>query len=344
MTVTVDARNDGTLTLTHRLADGPLPLADTLRFGLLLAENIRQTHDSGATCGALQPSNIAVTPSGLDVLVTPREHGTITPYTAPEILHGQAADARSDIFAFGAILYEMATGRRAFAGETADALAVSLTISVPNAVGIAGLDHVIANCIAKDPSLRSPRMQKVILELKLLTVVPRAETVARQQTVKAMLHTQSEKLENSVAAVLEKQEKAISHVQQASDDAITELRDRLSRLEAALPAAQSQSEKVDALCQEVVRHLEKLQKNDQSLGDRLSGLSKELDTLSQEASVMREYVGARMDEFEQTLNSQRNSLVSVAASQGQTDDVVEGLVGAMELVNTIVFDKEEAFR
>ena len=69
-----------------------------------------------------------------------------------------------------------------------------------------------------------------------------------------------------------------------------------------------------------------------------------MDVLSQEASVMREYVSARMNEFDRTVKAQRNTLMSLAAGQEQTDHIVEGLVGAMELVNTIVFDSEGTFR
>lgn len=343
MIVLDDARTDGTLTLGHRLIDGPLPLTETLRFGMLLAEAVRQIHDSGDSCGDLQPSNIAVTAEGLELLTTPREHGVITPYTAPEILQGQAPDSRSDIFAFGAILYEMVTGHAAFAGDSADALAVSLAISIPQPAGIPALDHVIGNCIAKDPALRSPRMQKVILELKLLTMMPRPEAVARHQSMKAVLHTQTEKLENLVAVALQKQEKAISDLYHASGDTISELRSRLSRMESALSALQTRSDKVDTLCRTITSHLEDLQQNDESIDDRLAALSKETEVLSQEASVMREYMGARMNEFEQSVKSQKYTIMSITASQEQTDDVVEGLVGAMELVNTIVFDEEEAF-
>jgi hypothetical protein len=63
--------------------------------------------------------------------------------------------------------------------------------------------------------------------------------------------------------------------------------------------------------------------------------------LSEGATVLREYLGARMHEFEQSLKSQRTTLASIVASQEQTDDVVEGVVGAMELLHTIVFDRSE---
>src|SRR4051794_25980727 len=97
-------QTDGTSTLGHRMTNGQLSLAETLRFAMLLGEAVREIHDGGSDCGALQPSKIAITDEGLEVLVAPREQGAITPYTAPEVLQGQAPDSRSDIFAFGAIL------------------------------------------------------------------------------------------------------------------------------------------------------------------------------------------------------------------------------------------------
>ena len=66
-----------------------------------------------------------------------------------------------------------------------------------------------------------------------------------------------------------------------------------------------------------------------------------IDAMSEGATVVREYMGTRMHEFEQTLKSQRTTLASIFASQEQTDDVVEGVVGGMELLHTIVFDRTE---
>src|ERR1039457_3193709 len=117
---------NGPFTLGHLLADGPLPLPEAVRYAMMLAELLRQLHDSGRTCGAILPSNIDVTATGVELSVTPGQQAAITPYTAPEILHGQSPDSRSDIFAFGAIVHEMVIGRQAFAGDNADALAVSL--------------------------------------------------------------------------------------------------------------------------------------------------------------------------------------------------------------------------
>jgi serine/threonine protein kinase len=268
---------------------------------------------------------------------------TVTPYTAPETLQGHAADLRSDIFAFGAILYELVTGRPAFAGDSPDALSVSLAISGPTPSGNAAIDHLVANCTAKDPSLRCLRMQKVILELKLLSIAPRPEIVSRQQTVTAVVRAQTEKMETKVAALIQSQEQALIDAQQSSGDSINELRQRLARLESDIQPVQTRSLRVEELYNNLMKHIEQVQQNVQSIDERVAGLKEQNDVLSQGLTVMQEYMGSRMHDFEQTLKSQRTALASIAASQEQTDDVVEGLVGAMELVHTIVFDQEEPF-
>ncbi|HEY1493454.1 MAG TPA: protein kinase [Candidatus Solibacter sp.] len=335
---------NGSFTLDQRLAEGPLPLPEALRYAAMLAEEVRQVHDSGSNCGALLPSSIAVTATGLDLHLTPHQPAAVTPYTAPEILQGNPADARSDIFAFGAIVYEMVTGRRAFAGDNSDALAVSLTISDPPPTGTAAVDHLVSNCIAKDPAVRCQRMQKVILELRLLSFsAPRTEATMPKQSLTAALRSETQQLENRVAGLLETHEKTIVEIQQTSDDAISELRDRLSKVESALGPMQARSAVVETLCQQIMAHLEQVQQNIEAIDERVNGVRDGIDVLSQGATVLHDYVGTRMHEFEQTLKSQRTTIASVAAGQTQTDDLVEGLVGAMDLLHTIVIGPADEF-
>jgi len=344
MTVEFETRFDIPKTLGHRLAEGSLPLSEALRYATLLAESLRQIHESGRVCGAFQPSDVAVTATGVELILTSSEVGVITPYTAPEILQGQPADPRSDIFAFGAILHEMVTGHRAFTGDTPDALAVSLAISVPSASGNAGLDHLIANCTAKDPSVRCQRMQKVILELKLLSIAKGPEAVTRHKTASAAVRVQAEKLETKVVALLESQEQALIGVRQSSGDSINQIHDRLNALEAEVRPAQARSLLAEELCNTVMRNLEQVQQNVQAVDERMAGLKEQYDVMSQGLSVMQEYMGSRLHEFEQALKAQRTALASVIASQEQTDDVVEGVVGAMEQIHNIVFERDEDFQ
>src|ERR1017187_915216 len=121
-------------TLAQRLAEGRLPIAEALRYAMQLADCLGKLHDVGKAHGAVTPSNLVVVAGGVELLPPPEgSSGAITPYTAPEVVQGRAADARSDVFGFGAILFEMITGRRAFEGDSRITLAANLLETPPPA-------------------------------------------------------------------------------------------------------------------------------------------------------------------------------------------------------------------
>src|SRR6476620_3914249 len=134
-------------TLAERLLKGPLPTDQTLRYGIEIADALDKAHRQGIVHRDLKPGNVMLTKSGVKLLdfglakvVAPlsqqsgltslptmahaqnlTQEGTILgtfQYMAPEQLEGKDADVRTDIFAFGAVLYEMATGRKAFSGTS----------------------------------------------------------------------------------------------------------------------------------------------------------------------------------------------------------------------------------
>ncbi len=141
-------------TLANRLASGPLPVADALRFADQIAEALEVAHEKGVIHRDLKPANVKVTPEGrvkvLDfglakamelpfsgdmsksptVAIEESRPGEIfgTPeYMSPEQARGKETDRRTDIWSFGCLLYEMLTGKRAFTGETvSDAIAAIL--------------------------------------------------------------------------------------------------------------------------------------------------------------------------------------------------------------------------
>jgi eukaryotic-like serine/threonine-protein kinase len=185
-------------TLAARLERGPLPLAQVLRLGFEIADALETAHRHGIVHRDLKPGNIMLTAVGaklldfglakhaggaagqaLSMLATAPGTGTAQgtilgtlQYMAPEQVQGAAADARTDIFALGTILYEMTTGRRAFDGKTqASLIAKILETDVPPLstlipVAPPALDHVVQGCLAKDPADRWQTAHDVRLHLQ----------------------------------------------------------------------------------------------------------------------------------------------------------------------------------
>jgi Tol biopolymer transport system component len=185
--------------LADRLHKGPLPLSQALRCGTQVAEALDAAHRQGIIHRDLKPGNVMLTKSGAKLLdfglaraeteaqpgsdstslptaVRPlTEKGTIMgtfQYMAPEQLEGLPADVRTDIFALGVLLYEMATGRKAFEGTTRTSLIAAIVSSHPPpvssvvAVSPPALDHVIQKCLEKDPDDRWQSAHDVAGELR----------------------------------------------------------------------------------------------------------------------------------------------------------------------------------
>jgi eukaryotic-like serine/threonine-protein kinase len=141
-------------TLKHRLRDGPLEIREALRLGIQIAGALEAAHEKGIIHRDIKPANVFLTSSGQtkildfglakslptsdDATLTetftewPRVVGTL-PYMAPEQVLGKPVDHRTDLWAFGALLYEMATGVRAFQGETTVALTDAILHAQPTA-------------------------------------------------------------------------------------------------------------------------------------------------------------------------------------------------------------------
>ncbi|MCZ6670657.1 MAG: protein kinase, partial [Acidobacteria bacterium] len=185
-------------TLSARLEKGPLPVDELLRHAVDLADALDKAHRQGLIHRDLKPGNIMLTKSGAKLLDFGLAKNTATgpasemtaaatanspltaegtivgtyQYMAPEQLEGGEADARSDIFAFGILLYEMATGKRAFEGKTQASLVASILKEQPRPLAAAApmtppaLDRLIRTCLEKNPDDRRQTMHDVLLELK----------------------------------------------------------------------------------------------------------------------------------------------------------------------------------
>ena len=156
--------------LSERLAAGALSLDETLRYAIELGTAIGGAHARGVVHGAVCPQSIAITAGGMRLL-EPQAAQDHDAYRAPEQLQGQSVDQRSDVFAFGAVVYEMACGQRAFSASGADLRRAILSqrpapLAADSPAGEA-LEAVIGGCLEKDPARRRQRIQSAVGVLKL---------------------------------------------------------------------------------------------------------------------------------------------------------------------------------
>src|ERR1700682_872779 len=186
-------------TLAQRLLKGPLPLDQVLRYAIEISDALDKAHRKGITHRDLKPGNIMLTKTGAKLLdfglaklrqdvapATPfselptannaiTAEGTILgtlQYMAPEQVEGKEVDARTDIFAFGAVVYEMATGKRTFEGKSQASLIAKILETDPPPISSLqpmtppALDRVVKKCLAKEPDDRWHAAKDLCDELK----------------------------------------------------------------------------------------------------------------------------------------------------------------------------------
>ncbi|MBK5292408.1 MAG: protein kinase [Acidobacteriia bacterium] len=181
-------------TLAARITRGALPLDQALKFARQTGDALDRAHRAGVTHRDVKPANIMLTRDGVKVLdfglaksaskPGPAEEtltaaltleGSVmgTPqYMAPEQFEGKEADTRSDIWAFGAVLYEMVTGEKAFQGKTYSSMLGAILSADPPPMSVkpftpAALERLVRRCLAKDPEDRWQSMRDVVLDLEM---------------------------------------------------------------------------------------------------------------------------------------------------------------------------------
>jgi eukaryotic-like serine/threonine-protein kinase len=204
-------------TLADRLRKGPLPTDQVLRYGIEICEGLERAHKSGVVHRDLKPGNVMLTKTGAKLMdfglakATPgaapasslsmtmsrpsadqplTAQGTIVgtfQYMSPEQTEGKEADARSDIFALGAVLYEMATGKRAFTGKSQASIVAAILASEPPPISAVqpmsppALEQVVKSCLAKDPEERFQTVHDLKLQLKWIAATSSSQLAAPAQ-------------------------------------------------------------------------------------------------------------------------------------------------------------------
>jgi len=213
-------------TLAKRLEKGPLATAELLRVGIEIADALEKAHRQGILHRDLKPSNIMLTKAGAKLMdfglakasdaagapmlssltqslnPAPKTapvtaEGTIVgtfQYMSPEQMEGKEADARSDIFSFGAVLFEMATGKRAFEGKTTASVIAAILerepppISTMQPMSPPALDRTVKICLAKDPDERFQSAHDVKLQLEWIRDAGSQAGVAAPVVARRKLH------------------------------------------------------------------------------------------------------------------------------------------------------------
>lgn len=212
--------------LDERLRRGPVPLKETLKIGTDVCEALEVAHRAGITHRDLKPGNIMLTkngaklmdfglakgavagmagssaapllsaaktisgPSPMSPLTTAGQVVGTIQYMSPEQIEGKEADARSDLFALGAVLYEMASGKRPFEGKSQISVASAILEKDPQPLSTTqpltppAFERVVDTCLAKNPDDRFQSARDVRLELKWISETPEPTAAAATPAAK----------------------------------------------------------------------------------------------------------------------------------------------------------------
>jgi serine/threonine protein kinase len=177
-------------TLEEVQASAAMPMEEALRYATSLAALLRQMHRDRTVYGRLDPKNIEWDKHSVKLAQTDASTGA---YIAPEQVRGETADARSDIFSFGAILYQLLAGRRAFPADDPEELKTQILESSPPPIEAIpeGIASLLRGCLEKDPAFRWQRMNFILIELKLASASARqAHSVAEWKETVLSLRSQ----------------------------------------------------------------------------------------------------------------------------------------------------------
>jgi len=307
--------------LTQLLAENRISVSDTIRYALNIGSALRRIHADGRCHGALTPELIQVSQSSARLLpATPGAWEDLTPYTAPEIQRGEPVDARTDIFAFGAVLYEMATGRHAFLADNPEALEEEIMAKGFSPIGHEGLDQLAKQCLAKDPAARWQRMQQVQMELRLLAIAERQSEPgvwSRHQGLEAAVRAELEGQANLLAELERAVTARTNELAQALTTVLDDVQLQFAGVEKCLEASQ---QRVDHFAQSAAQAAESTEREIAALQIGLAG---------------------EVHAIQQAAQGQAHAIQSIQTSIARNEDYLERVVEALEALQNLISNQPD---
>jgi chromosome segregation ATPase len=198
--------------------------------------------------------------------------------------------------------------------------------------------------VAKNPAARWQRMQKIIMELKLLTVAARRadSSPAPRGVSDAALRAEIHQLEGRLTARLAAHEKSVSDMQQAAGEAVKALRGQLTALSGHLAAVEERpahpAVDMAALSQQIAARVDAAV---EAVTQRMTRTEQSNEEIRKHFSTLQENMASDLHDFEQSLKAQAGAIDSARTAMAQTDDLVERVVEALELLQSSVLDQHE---
>lgn len=335
---------DVTTTLAEKLRQAPLPVSTAVRYALQLADSLRQSHERNDMKGVLDPERVLTSATGFEI------HPSISPaaYVAPEVAAGNPADARSDVYTLGCVLYRMLTGREPFPGSDASPVPLGTVYGEHGPVRadqIAGLERLMEHCLAKAPENRLQRMQKVYLELKLLRVSARRPeepsfAKAREKT-EAVLRNEIGRVERGVGIRVEAVERSLAARVDAFASRVESFDGKLGEVQRIGMETREQVRSALDAQESLRRAVAAVEQSVASVRDLTGRLESGIEENARTTGCVEEALSGQLTAIEEQLHSQSHSLEAMHTTMSQTDDLLERVVEAFDSLQAYVMEHSD---